>query len=654
MKTLWRRAVPLLGFSILVFPMLATAARTSDTYRRIVRLRYVEGDVRFNPGSSKGPDLSKPWRGAEANLPIEQGFALATGTGRAEVEFEDGSTIYLADNSVLSFPSLGYVSGTPETEVELVSGTATLALQPTFAAEFTIDTPTDRFVLTHPELGFVRVDSYLDGTEATPEGNQNTGVRINGNDQVRLVLGQRIRFQYGRLLKTDARNPAKEPDAWDNWVSDREQKRETDTKAALAATGRSVPIAGLADLYENGSFYSCAPFVTCWEPSAEALAHLSAQAPAGDQVPWRQATPEANRATIQPESTAQTTQGAATSPQGSSAPVVHSVYFFPPCDGYAVREDTVVDSVTNKRTTTYHSVPNAPYTPWEWAQCNEGGWIHVHKKYQYVVGRMRHHHKPYHWVKVGNRTGFVPRHPNDTKGKPPLNLKSGLIVPTGKSGKTFELVHVRGSEPVKLLAQAPAKFRESTPDHLFASRPDIRAHLMETTAKDAGRGEAKDERVITYDYGKKDFVRTLSGSAIGERSSKTEVVARLTGDGASMLRPSAFGGAHGEGFVMGDSRVSGSSVGGGSAYRGGAGGYAGGHGNGGGGYSGGHGGGAGESGYSGGRSGGGGGSSGGGGGGGGSHGGGSSGGSGGGGGSSGGSSSSGGGSGGGSSSGRSK
>jgi hypothetical protein len=586
------RLISLLGLSVLFLPAVATAAQPTSAYARIVRLRYVEGDVRFNRGDGKGPDLAKPWEFAEANLPIEQGFAVATGTGRAEIEFDDGSLIYLADNSVLLFPTLRYIEGLPATEVELVSGTATFSLQPVFAAEFEIDTTTDRFTLTHPELGFVRVDSYLDGVEVTPEGDQKTGIRINGKDQIRLVKGKPIRSQYGQWLKEDASVTAKPPDDWDRWVSDREERRQADTKAAMAATGLSAPIPGLADLYENGSFSPCTPFGTCWEPSAEAQARMSAAELAASPEPAQAVNREANGSTAELQSAAQFAPGTSGPTAGSGPGPVHTVYYFPPCDGYGVRADTWVDPATNKRTTTYHSVPNLSPMPWDWTLCNAGAWIHMHGRYHYVVGRMRHHHKAYCWAKVGNRTGFVPRHPNDIRGKPPINLAHGLLVPLDKSSRILEVVRVKDTEPVKILAQAPKEFRgESVPERPNVLRPDIQAHLMPTAGSRTQNAEIKNVRAITYDFDKRDFVRSAPGSAGAAHDAKPEVVASLTGNGASVLRPSTFGDSRRGGSGMGTAHTGGG-LSGGAGYSGGHGGHGGGgggsYGGGGGGGGGGH------------------------------------------------------------------
>ena len=55
---------------------------------RIVRLSFVEGSVQYRrPGQD--------WQDARLNLPIQQGFALRTGDGYAEVEFEDSLRVHL-------------------------------------------------------------------------------------------------------------------------------------------------------------------------------------------------------------------------------------------------------------------------------------------------------------------------------------------------------------------------------------------------------------------------------------------------------------------------------------------------------------------------------------------------------------------------------
>jgi len=73
---------------------------------QIVRLSYVEGDVRVSRGKVGKHDGGAAWEQAAVNIPLETGFSLVTGKGRAEIEFEDASTMYLDNYSVLTFDNL--------------------------------------------------------------------------------------------------------------------------------------------------------------------------------------------------------------------------------------------------------------------------------------------------------------------------------------------------------------------------------------------------------------------------------------------------------------------------------------------------------------------------------------------------------------------
>ena len=65
-----------------------------------MRLSEVKGQVQLDRVTGKG------FEGAMANLPIIEGSKLKTEDGVAEVEFEDNSTVRLAQNSVVEFPRL--------------------------------------------------------------------------------------------------------------------------------------------------------------------------------------------------------------------------------------------------------------------------------------------------------------------------------------------------------------------------------------------------------------------------------------------------------------------------------------------------------------------------------------------------------------------
>src|SRR6185437_9520493 len=117
------------------------------TYPQIVRLSLVEGDVRIARGKQDEKLTGNTWEKAAADTPLESGFSLATGSdGRAEIEFEDNSTLYLAPNSALTFSNLLTKDGVPQTRLSILSGTITTHLDPNVPGEsYLFETATHSF-----------------------------------------------------------------------------------------------------------------------------------------------------------------------------------------------------------------------------------------------------------------------------------------------------------------------------------------------------------------------------------------------------------------------------------------------------------------------------------------------------------------------------
>src|SRR5438105_10825750 len=100
--------------ALLALPALA------DSQARIVRLSDVQGSVQIDKNTGMG------FENAFLNLPITQGTQIRTrDTGRAEIEFEDGSTMRLTPNTNVQFSTLGGDdSGKHVSVVNLVEGMA--------------------------------------------------------------------------------------------------------------------------------------------------------------------------------------------------------------------------------------------------------------------------------------------------------------------------------------------------------------------------------------------------------------------------------------------------------------------------------------------------------------------------------------------------
>src|SRR5256712_7584818 len=119
---------------ILVISLLVGAppATADSSHARIIRLSLVQGDVRFARGAHGDPlaDSSATWETAGLNLPIRQGYVLATDQGRAEVEFENGAMAFLKENTVLEFYDLSLKDGARTTRLLLRQGSASFYVNP--------------------------------------------------------------------------------------------------------------------------------------------------------------------------------------------------------------------------------------------------------------------------------------------------------------------------------------------------------------------------------------------------------------------------------------------------------------------------------------------------------------------------------------------
>jgi Tetratricopeptide repeat/FecR protein len=221
------------------------------TYAQIVRISYVEGDVRIARGAEKEKPAGAAWEKAVVDLPLETGFSLATGEGRAEIEFEDASTLYLGENSVLTFNDLHTTSGAPYTDMALLSGTVSVNLHPSVAREvYLLKTPTENFTWPYPKHMNGRISSYLDGSAIRMT---NGGVlQPTGLGQEVFAGDQTLYVREGRRIDSAGLgDPAAFAD-WDKWVADRVAQRKADMAEMMKVSGLTTPIPGLAEMKGQG------------------------------------------------------------------------------------------------------------------------------------------------------------------------------------------------------------------------------------------------------------------------------------------------------------------------------------------------------------------------------------------------------------------
>jgi len=111
--------VTLVLLAVAACALLALPAM-ADSQARIVRLSDVQGSVQIDKNTGLG------FENAFINLPITQGTQLRTGdSGRAEIEFEDGSSMRLTPHTTVQFSTMGLSdSGKRMSEINLVEGMA--------------------------------------------------------------------------------------------------------------------------------------------------------------------------------------------------------------------------------------------------------------------------------------------------------------------------------------------------------------------------------------------------------------------------------------------------------------------------------------------------------------------------------------------------
>src|ERR1700680_4167434 len=135
--------------ALLALPALA------DSQARIVRLSDVQGSVQIDKNTGLG------FENAFLNLPITQGAQVRTrDNGRAEIEFEDGSTLRLTPNTTVEFSTLGLNDGGKRiSAVHLVDGLSYVNWLGKSGDTFTLNFSREKIELTQPSHFRVAISS---------------------------------------------------------------------------------------------------------------------------------------------------------------------------------------------------------------------------------------------------------------------------------------------------------------------------------------------------------------------------------------------------------------------------------------------------------------------------------------------------------------
>jgi len=242
---------------------LSPDALADSSHARIVRLSLVQGDVRFAPSFRDDPltDANAGWQAAPLNLPIRQGYVVATDNGRAEIEFENGAMMFLGANTVVEFYDLSLRDGDRITRLVLRQGTSTVNVNPSNGDYFSV-TGGDFTVEAAGRTTF-RLDNFDDGSTVNIErGHANV---LRDKKSTPLDKGQSLSVHAGDSAE-EVIGRAADTDDFDRWVSGRVDSVVTATNYSSQYVNSPNYSAGFGDLYTYGSWFSMGGYGYCWRP----------------------------------------------------------------------------------------------------------------------------------------------------------------------------------------------------------------------------------------------------------------------------------------------------------------------------------------------------------------------------------------------------
>jgi uncharacterized protein DUF6600/FecR-like protein len=493
-----RRLVPFMAVILLGALLAGVAPVAADTsHARIIRLSLVQGDVRFARESHGDPlaDSNTAWETAELNLPVRQGYVLATDNGRAEVEFENGAMAFLKENTVLEFYDLSLRDGARTTRLVLRQGSASFYVNPASDDYFSV-TGGDFTVEANGRSSF-RLDNYDDGsTVQTLKGHVSV---LHKDKTSRLEKGQSLAIKAGDDSALTVGRLADEDD-FDRWVSGRIDTVSTATNAALQYTNSPYYTSGFADLFTYGSFSSCGGYGLGWRPYGVGLA-------------W---SPFSTGQWMWDPSFGWTWMSA--QPWGW-APYHYGGWLFDAgCGGWFYAPPVFYGS---------------PYYP----RRHFPGRVNPPRPlYQPVTGV---------FVRTKGRVGIVPIHPLDEKGKTPRNMEHGVFSPVLTKGMSERITGGEVGQKWETLKSAP---RDALSGKLVPTTPPAR--VSRTIAE--GGSNARfvshgNDSSIAYDPKERRFVNANGGAASsssvrgGENGQTGVVSGERAGNAAGRTPNSASG-----------------------------------------------------------------------------------------------------------------
>ena len=235
--------------------LLVMPVSFADSHARIVRLSDIEGSVQIDRNTGQG------FEKAIMNMPITHGVRLQTGdSGRAEVEFENGSALRLAENTSVEFSDLSLRSdGQRVTDVRLNDGTVYMNFKQKGGDDFRLDAGNQAINLDHD----VHLRFHLTGNDAeiavfkgevqVPHGSEMT--KVKKGETLNLDLKDPSRVELAKGVTGFG------ADEWDS------ERVDYNTQYASNYNRNQYPYQyGYSDLTYYGGFFNAPGYGNLWRP----------------------------------------------------------------------------------------------------------------------------------------------------------------------------------------------------------------------------------------------------------------------------------------------------------------------------------------------------------------------------------------------------
>ena len=185
-------------------PAPVTGSAATQTGNRFARIEYVSGSVTWRA------DTGSDWKPAKSLLALKPGAQLwASGSGRAEIRFDDGAIVRLGQGATVTLETLYMDANGGFTRLTVDNGAASVNLRSTRGV-YQIDLPLYSVAASGPARLSIKTEKESRVTvrsgKATVQGNKGN-IKLSAGDTLSLASQD-----SAYVVRT-----AQGPDAWDRW-----------------------------------------------------------------------------------------------------------------------------------------------------------------------------------------------------------------------------------------------------------------------------------------------------------------------------------------------------------------------------------------------------------------------------------------------------